>query len=69
VISAFVVAAIAALAWIGALTQLELSRAHPFIGLTFVSTSIASVLIFDESLTGPKVAGTVLVVVGVVVAS
>ena len=69
VLSAFVAAAIAALAWIGALTRLELSRAYPFVGLTFITTLIGAALFFDEPLTAPKVTGTLLVVVGLVVAS
>jgi multidrug transporter EmrE-like cation transporter len=69
VISVFAAAAIAALAWIGALTRIELGRAYPFVGLTFVTTLIGSALFFGEPLSAPKVAGTLLVVVGVVVAS
>ena len=69
VLSVFAAAALAALAWIGALTQLELSRAYPFVGLTFVTTLVGSAVFFGEPLTVPKVAGTLLVVVGVVVAS
>ena len=69
VLSAFAAAALAALAWIGALTRIELSRAYPFVGLTFVTTLLGSALFFDEPLTAPKVTGTLLVVAGVVVAS
>lgn len=69
VISVFAAAAIAALAWMGALTRIDLSRAYPYMGLTFVIVLMGSALFFDEPLTAPKVAGTLLVVAGVVVAS
>lgn len=69
VITVWLSAGAAALAWIAALTQFELSRAYPFVGLTFVTTLIASVVFFDEDLTVLKVAGTLLVVAGVIVAS
>ncbi len=69
VISVFVAAGIAALAWIAALTRFELSQAYPFVGLTFVTTLIGSALLFDEPLTVLKVLGTLIVVAGVVIAS
>ena len=68
-ISVFAAAAIAALAWIAALTQIELGRAYPCVGLTFVTTLIGSALLFDEPLTALKVLGTLMVVAGVVIAS
>jgi multidrug transporter EmrE-like cation transporter len=69
VITVFLAAAIAALAWMAALTQFELSRAYPYVGLTFVTTLIGSALLFDEPLTFFKVLGTLMVVAGVVIAS
>lgn len=69
VISVWISAGIAALAWIAALTHFELGRAYPFVGLTFVTTLIASAVLFGEALTLLKVVGTLVVVLGVIIAS
>lgn len=69
VISVWISAAIAAFAWTAALAHFELSRAYPFVGLTFVTTLLASAILFGEHVTFLKVLGTVIVLVGVVVAS
>lgn len=69
VISVFVGAAIAAMAWMAALTHFELSRVYPFVALSFVLVLILSAVIFGESLTWPKVAGVLLIVAGLTVGS
>lgn len=69
VISVFAGAAIAALAWMAALTRFELSRAYPFVALSFVLVLLLSALIFGEALTWPKILGVVLIVVGLAVGS
>ena len=69
VISAFVAAGVAALCWMLALTHYELSKAYPFVGLTFVVVLLAGPLFFGEALTIPKVAGTLLVVSGLAIAA
>jgi multidrug transporter EmrE-like cation transporter len=69
VISVFVAAAIAALSWMAAMTRLELSRAYPFVGLSFVLVLILSAAFFDEPLTAWKIAGVLLIVLGLVVGS
>jgi drug/metabolite transporter (DMT)-like permease len=67
IISVFAVGAVAALSWMAALSRLELSRAYPFIGLSFVLILLSSALFFDEPLTGWKVAGVALIVIGLFV--
>jgi drug/metabolite transporter (DMT)-like permease len=69
VISVFVGAVIAALAWMAALTHFELSRVYPFVALSFVGVLVMSAIIFDESLTVFKVAGVLLIVAGLTVGS
>lgn len=69
VISVWVAAAIAALAWMRALAELELGRAYPFVGLTFIITLLGSAAFFSEQLTPPKVVGTIIIVAGIAVAS
>jgi len=69
VLSVFAAAAVAALCWMAAMTRLELSRAYPFVGLSFVLVLVLSAVFFDEQLTSFKVAGVALIVLGLVVGS
>ena len=69
VISVFAGAALAAVAWMAALTQFELSRVYPFVALSFVLVLILSAIVFGEALTWPKVAGVLLIVAGLTVGS
>jgi multidrug transporter EmrE-like cation transporter len=69
VLSAGVAVLIAALAWVAALTQLELSRAYPFVGLTFATVLIGSAVFFSEAITIGKVAGVVLIIAGIAVST
>lgn len=69
VISSMVAALLASFAWIAALTQLPLSYAYPFMGLTFVLVLLLSATFFQESMTWMKIAGVVLIVAGVTLSS
>jgi multidrug transporter EmrE-like cation transporter len=67
VISVMVATLVAALAWMAALSRLDLSRAYPFVSLSFVTVLVLSAVFFGESLTLGKVAGITLVIAGLVV--
>jgi drug/metabolite transporter (DMT)-like permease len=54
------------LIWLNVLARTPLSVAYPFVGLSFVLTAVLGHLLFQESLSPVRVAGTALVVVGVV---
>jgi multidrug transporter EmrE-like cation transporter len=69
VISVFVGAAVAAMSWMAALTQFALSRAYPFVALSFVFVLVLSGIIFDEAITAPKVVGVLFVVAGLAIGS
>jgi multidrug transporter EmrE-like cation transporter len=69
IISAFVAAFAASLAWMGAMTKFELSYAYPFIGLNFVLVLLFAALLFNEPVTSMKVLGIGLIVMGVIVGS
>jgi multidrug transporter EmrE-like cation transporter len=69
VISAFAAAGVAALCWIMALSHYELSKAYPFMGLTFVIVVLAGSALFGEDLTVPKIIGTLCVVGGLAIAA
>jgi multidrug transporter EmrE-like cation transporter len=67
VLSALAGGFVAALAWMMALSKLELSKAYPFTALSFVTVLLLSGLLFGESITYAKVAGVTLVIAGLMV--
>jgi drug/metabolite transporter (DMT)-like permease len=69
VISSLTAAVVAALAWIAALSHLDLSRAYPFVSASFVLVLALSGLIFHETITVSKVLGATLIVLGLVIGS
>lgn len=69
VISGFLAAFFASLTWMAAMTKLELSHAYPFMSLNFVFVIILSSLLFQETITPPKVVGLGLIILGIVVGS
>jgi drug/metabolite transporter (DMT)-like permease len=66
-LSVFAGAFIAALSWFAALTKFDLSRAYPFVALSFVFVLFGSAIFFSEPITTPKVLGVLLIVVGLAV--
>lgn len=62
-------AMIAALAWMAAMTKLDLSHAYPFVSVTFPVVVILSGLFFKEPVGLYKIAGALMIVVGVIVGS
>jgi len=69
VISVLLGAFIAALSWMAAMTRLPLSRAYPFVGLSFALVLLLSSVFFNEALTATKIVGVGLIVAGIVVGS
>ena len=69
VISAFAAAVLAALSWMAVLTKFEISYAYPFMSISFVIVLILGWALFGESMTTPKIAGTALIVAGILVGS
>lgn len=68
-ISAFLLAGVAAICWIAALSKIELSRAYPFISASFILVLISSAIFFAEPITATKVVGAVLIVTGLIIGS
>lgn len=67
VLSGFIAAFIGALLWMLTLTKFELSHAYPIIiGGLAILTSIFAVILFHESLGFIKIAGLILVMIGMV---
>jgi multidrug transporter EmrE-like cation transporter len=69
VITSMLLALAASVTYGAALTRLELSVAYPVMSLSFAAVLLFAAALFDEPLTGPKVAGVALICLGVVVAS
>ncbi len=69
IVSALAAALLAAMSWMAALTRLDLSHAYPIMSLSFALVALASALVFHEPLTGPKIAGVVLICLGVAIGS
>lgn len=69
IISAFVAAFGASLFWMAALSKMPLSKAYPFTALSFPLIAILAALFFRESFDLHKLAGTALIIAGVVVLS
>jgi multidrug transporter EmrE-like cation transporter len=69
VISVLLAAFVAALAWMAAMSKLELSRAYPWMSLSFALVLVFSAVLFGESITVWKLAGVGLILLGVVVGS
>lgn len=67
ILSGMVAAFAASLAWMAAMTRLEMSYAYPFMSLAFVLVMIFGVLFLGEAFNGPKLIGTSLVIAGLVV--
>lgn len=67
VLSGLAAAFLASISWILCLTRLQLSQAYPFTAVSFVLVLISSATLFGEPLTPGKVAGTLLVVAGILV--
>jgi multidrug transporter EmrE-like cation transporter len=68
VVSVIAAALVAALSWMAAMSRLPLSRSYPFlVGLTFVFVVFLGAAIFNEAITVPKVAGAILIVLGLIV--
>ena len=69
IVSGMVAALLAGVAYMAALTQLELSQAYPFMGLSFVLVLILSAVCFQEPMTWAKAIGVFLIVGGIALGS
>ena len=66
IMSALAAAVIASLFWMSAMTRLPLSVAYPFTSLSFIIVSFMGIAFMGEALTMGRMAGVVLVALGLV---
>ena len=69
IISSLVAAFLAFLCWIVAMSKFELSYAYPFTSLAFLLVLLLSGTLLHESITLPKLLGTALIIMGIIIAS
>lgn len=69
ILSGFLSAFLAALAWMAAMTKFDLSYAYPFMSLAFVLVLLCSGMFFNESVSAGKIAGLALIAAGIVISS
>jgi multidrug transporter EmrE-like cation transporter len=69
VVSGFAAAFLASLAWMVAISRVDLGHAYPFMSLNFVLVVFAGAWFFSEALTPMKLAGLALIVTGIVIGS
>jgi len=55
--------------WLFVLSKIEVSKAYPFVGIGFIGTMLFAYYFLNEPLTLAKVAGTLLVLIGVLLIS
>lgn len=66
ILSGFIAAFLASLAWMAAMTRFQLSEAYPFMGLNFVLVLALSVMLLGENINIHKIVGVALIVCGIV---
>jgi len=67
IFSGIVLAFLASLAWMAAMTKFELSFAYPFMALNFVLVFFLSLALLGETFSFVKLVGVLLIVLGTIV--
>lgn len=67
IISSIFATLFAGISWMLAMTKFEISYAYPWVALNFVLMLLFGLLLFNESLSASKIAGSVLVIAGIAV--
>ncbi len=66
VLSSILATLFAGISWMLAMSRFEISYAYPWVGLNFVLMLVFGVLLFNEAFTVAKMAGTLLVIGGII---
>ena len=69
IFSGFASAFIASFFWMATMTKFELSYAYPFMSGAFVLVFLFSIFLFHESITFYKIAGLLLIILGIFISS
>jgi multidrug transporter EmrE-like cation transporter len=57
--------AVSVVFWILALSRVDVSIAYPMLSIGYIVTALAGWLLFSEALSAPRVAGILIIIVGV----
>ena len=69
IFSSFFSAFIASLTWMAALKFFDLSKAYPFMSLSYVCVLFLSIWLFNESFNYAKLIGSLMIVAGIIIVS
>lgn len=69
IFSSFFSAFLASLTWMLALKEFELSKAYPFMSLSFVLVFVVSFFLLKETISIQKIVGYILIIAGIIVIS
>lgn len=69
IFSSFFSAFVASLSWMAALKFFDLSKAYPFMSLSYVCVLFLSLWLFNESFSYAKVIGSLMIVGGIIIVS
>jgi multidrug transporter EmrE-like cation transporter len=69
VITSYLAALVASFFWIASLRHFELSYAYPYMSLTFGLVLLFSIILFEETASLPKIIGTIVIIIGVIIGS
>lgn len=69
VMSGIVATFLAGVSWMLAMTKFEISYAYPFVTLNYILVLAAGYLLFQETMSITKLAGSALVILGIIVIS
>lgn len=67
VVTSIIATLLAGVSWMLAMTKFEVSYAFPFVSLNYVLILAASVFLFNESFTITKFAGSIVVMIGIII--
>lgn len=67
VMSGIVATFLAGVSWMLVMTKFEISYAYPFVSLNYILVLVAGFLLFQETISITKLAGSALVVLGIIV--
>lgn len=69
VMSGILATFLAGISWMLAMTKFEISYAYPFVTLNYILVLAAGYLLFQETMSITKLAGSALVILGIIVIS
>jgi drug/metabolite transporter (DMT)-like permease len=67
ILSGIIATFLSGVSWMLTMTKFEISYAYPFVSLNYILVLAAGFLLFNEVMNAPKLVGSVLVILGIIV--